>query len=111
MSTGQQYSTDMIIQALEDKHGAVYLAADSIGCSYKTILRRAKDVQSVADVLLKYRGRRCDIAELALDRALANGEAWAIRFALETLGKDRGYVARTESKIEGSLLLKFDLPK
>jgi hypothetical protein len=96
MSTGLQYQTDIIIKALEKCRGAIFLAADDIGCSYKTIERRAKTVKAVQDVIEKYRGRRVDVAELALDKALANGEQWAVVFALKTIGRDRGYIERAE---------------
>lgn len=96
MSHGEQYSTDVIIKALEETHGAVTLAADRVGCSYKTIERRAEKVQAVRDVIEKYRERRLDKAELKLEQAVDKGEAWAIIFTLKTQGKKRGYVERNE---------------
>lgn len=96
MSTGKVYSTEQIIAALEETHGGIFVAADRIGCSYKTIERRAKDVKAVQDVIDKYRGRRVDVAEMALDKALLNGEPWAVQFTLKTQGKQRGYVERQE---------------
>lgn len=101
MSSGKQYTTDEIIQALDASRGGVFLAAEKIGCSYKTIERRAKDVQAVQDVIDKWRGRRVDRAEMALDSALAKGEPWAIVFTLKTQGKRRGYVERQEVTGEG----------
>lgn len=108
MSRGVQYTTDEIITALEKAHGGVYLAAEALGCSHKTIERRAKDVQAVQDVIDKYQGRRTDIAELGLDVALANGEAWAIQFQLTKSkdGKKRGYGERTEHTGEGGGAIK-----
>lgn len=96
MSHGQQYPTEQIISALEARKGAVTLAAEQLGCSYKTIERRAEQVQAVKDVIDKYRKRRVDVAELALDVALAKQEPWAVTFTLKTLGRDRGYVERAE---------------
>ena len=96
MSHGLQFSTEDIIKALDETHGGVYLAAERLGCSHKTIERRAKNVQSVQDVIDKYSGRRVDVGELALDIALANKEAWAIQFILRTKGKNRGYTERQE---------------
>jgi len=98
MSSGVQYTTEQIIEALEKTHGGVFLAAELIGCSYKTIERRAKEVQAVGDILTKYRGRRTDVALVGLDKALANNEPWAIQFQLTKSkeGKDRGYVERQE---------------
>lgn len=42
-----------------------------------------------------------DTAEAALHRAILEGESWAVRFALTTLGKDRGYTT-TESADKGA---------
>jgi hypothetical protein len=39
-----------------------------------------------------------DTAELALWHALQTSEAWAVQFALRTLGKDRGYVPQLDTK-------------
>jgi hypothetical protein len=103
------YSTEEIIRAIESAHGGIFIAAEKIGCSYKTIERRAKEVQAVRDAIEKWRGRRVDVAELALDRALANGEAWAVMFVARTLGKRRGYVERQEVTGEdgGAVTLKI----
>src|SRR5258707_303610 len=38
-----------------------------------------------------------DNAESALQKALLNGEAWAVCFFLKTQAKDRGYTERTET--------------
>jgi len=43
----------------------------------------------------------CDNAESALNRAVINGEAWAVCFTLKTQGKDRGYIERTQQEITG----------
>ena len=98
MSSGVQYTTDQIIAALEKAHGGVFLAAETLGCSYKTIERRAAAVQAVQEVIDKYQGRRSDVAELGLDVALAKGEPWAIQFQLTKSkdGKRRGYSERQE---------------
>lgn len=39
---------------------------------------------------------RLDNAESALDRALNNGEAWAVCFFLKTRGKKRGYIEKQQ---------------
>ena len=98
MSSGVQYTTEQIIAALEKTHGGVFLAAESLGCSYKTIERRAASVQAVQEVIDRYQGRRSDVAELSLDIALANGEPWAVQFQLTKSkdGRRRGYAERQE---------------
>ena len=96
MSRARKYSDAEIIKALENKRGGVYVAADELGCSYKTIHRRAKRVPAIQEVIDKYRHRRTDVAEIKLDQAILNGEPWAILFQLKTQGKSRGYVERNE---------------
>lgn len=98
MSTGRVYSTEQIIDALEKTHGGIFLAADAIGCSYKTIHRRADEVKVVQDVIDKYSGRRTDVAILKLEQAINNGEPWAITLQLTKSenGRSRGYSDRHE---------------
>lgn len=43
----------------------------------------------------------CDNAESALNRAVINGEAWAVCFTLKTQAKDRGYVERVQQEVSG----------
>lgn len=101
MSRGDQFKTEDIIAAIRKTHGGVYLAADDLGCSYKTIERRAARVKAVRDELDKYRQRRSDVAELKLETAIMSGQPWAILFQLRTQGRARGYVERTENEISG----------
>lgn len=98
MSTGKVYSTEAIIAALEKTHGGIFLAADEVGCSYKTIERRAVEVKAVADVIEKYSGRRTDVAILKLEQAINNGEPWALTLQImkSKQGRQRGYVERQE---------------
>lgn len=96
MSRGLQIKTERIKEALEKTHGAIWLAAEKIPCHARTIQRRAEKVQEVREIIDKWRNRRIDMAEVMLDKAVANGEPWAIQFTLKTQGKDRGWVDRQE---------------
>lgn len=91
---GFVYSNKAIIDGLERNKGAVYKTATELGCSYRTILRRAEKVQSVRDAIDKYRLIRTDVAEDKLGVALERGEPWAILFQLRTQGRNRGYYER-----------------
>ena len=42
------------------------------------------------------RGMMIDVAEIALWKAIQNGEGWAISLALKTIGRERGYTERVE---------------
>lgn len=64
---------------------------------HKTISKSDQLQQVVHDA----RQSMCDNAESALNRAVINGEAWAVCFTLKTQAKDRGYVERTQQEITG----------
>ena len=74
----------------------IHVAARKLGCSPKTVYNYAKRYPIVQEAVDDERGHFVDTAELGLKRAVLNGAAWAIRFTLETLGKDRGYTKRVE---------------
>lgn len=92
----KQFPTEEIAEALEKFNGYVYLAADSIGCTPKTIYRRIESTAWLAEKLDSIRGKELDVTEMALHKAILDGEPWAIQFKLKTQGKDRGYVERQE---------------
>lgn len=96
MARKMSYRTDDIIEALHKTHGMIFLAAEKIGCSGRTIQRRAEEVKAVKAVIDSYRGQLLDKAEVRLETAIMNGEPWAITLALKTIGKHRGYVDRQE---------------
>ena len=75
---------------------AVYLAAAKLGCHADTIYARAKECPALAAAMRHERGVVVDTAEQKLFDAITAGEPWAIQLALKTLGKDRGYVEKTE---------------
>jgi hypothetical protein len=92
----ERIPTDRIIQALRETNGLVSLAAKRVPCSITTINVRRKRVQAVEQVIQECRGELVDLGELALRKAVLNGEPWAVGLVLKTLGKDRGYVERQE---------------
>lgn len=97
----KKYSAEEVVAALRASKGMVYVAARQLGCSANTIYNYAKSYTSVQEALTAERGMMIDTAEIALWKAIQNGEGWAISLALKTIGKQRGYVERLE--------LDFDL--
>jgi len=92
----ERIPTRRIIDCLRETNGLISLAAKRVPCSPSTIRRRAAAVQSVQAVIDESRGELVDLGELALRRAVVNGEPWAVALVLKTLGKNRGYVERQE---------------
>jgi hypothetical protein len=95
---GEKYSNKQIIEALTITKGLIYAAAVKVGCTPQTIYNRAKRYQIIQDTIETGRGQVLDVAEAKLFEAIHNGEAWAIAFTLKTLGKNRGYVERTQQQ-------------
>ena len=96
MADKPHYTAEQMIAALNETKGMVFLAAKRLGCSYQTVVNycdRHPTVQAARDA---HRGEMLDTAELKLWDSIQNGEAWGISMALKTIGKDRGYVERTE---------------
>lgn len=102
----ERVKTQRIIDCLKEVNGLISLAAKRVPCSPSTIRRRAAAVQSVQAVIDESRGELVDLGELALRRAVVNGEPWAVALVLKTLGKSRGYVERQEVQQDGVTVLR-----
>lgn len=101
MAGKPRYTQKQVEAALIAMSGNVSAAARSLGMQrhhlHKIISRSEKLQQVVYDA----RQSMCDNAESALNRAVINGEAWAVCFTLKTQAKDRGYIERTQQEITG----------
>ena len=89
-------SLDEIEQALRDTKGMVSVAAKKLGFTRAALYERIQRSDRLKEVVGDEREAMTDTAELALHRAIVNGEAWATCFYLKTQGKSRGYVERQE---------------
>ena len=99
--------TAIIVEALGRTMGRVYLAAEQLGCDVSTIYRRAEKSRVIRAAIDRARGKAIDTAEMALWRAVLQGEAWAVCFTLKCLAKDRGYVERQEILHSGGVSLEI----
>lgn len=88
--------TKRMIQVVKAKRGLISAVADELGCTPNTIYARAKKDPALQQAIEDARERVLDLSEAALQKAIAKGEAWAVKFALSTLGRHRGYVTRSE---------------
>ena len=101
MGAPEKYTVEQIEAAMHRKRAMLTLVAEDLGASYATIRKYVDRSPRLQAIRAFYREKRVDTAELALDNAVLNGEAWAISLVLKTLGKSRGYVERQE--VSGSL--------
>ena len=104
----RHHSMAEIRDALEETHGAVYLAAERLELSPQALYARIKKSTELTVVRDGFRGRLIDTAELKLETAVQEGDLSAIKYVLSTLGKDRGYVQKQEVETNGHLELEIE---
>jgi hypothetical protein len=92
----EKYTQKEMIDALTAAKGMVYVAARKLECSAQTVYTYAEKYPAVKEAMKQERGLMVDIAEIALYKAVQNGEPWAVSLTLKTIGKDRGYTERQE---------------
>lgn len=94
-----------IEHALKAKAGNIAAAARELGVSRSTVYRRIDAAPTLKQLVTDTREELIDIAESALRREVIDGNITAIIFTLKTLGKQRGYVERSEvTGMEGAPL-------
>ena len=96
MAGKHRYTPKQMSDMLTEMKGMVFLTAKRLGCDPDTVLRYCKRYPSVQAAKDAQRGEMVDAAELKLWQSIQNGEAWGITYCLSRLGKERGYVERTE---------------
>ena len=113
MTPGVKLNNKDIIDALRKTNGNLTLAGQLLGCTREAVRLRVNRFPEIKQVLDESRESVIDVAEGALQRAVLNGEGWAIAFTLKTIGKRRGYVEKTEQEITGLMGIQFidDVPK
>ena len=113
MTPGVKLNNKDIIDALRKTNGNLTLTGQLLGCSREAIRLRVNRFPEIREVLDESRESVIDVAEGALQRAVLNGEGWAIAFTLKTIGKRRGYVEKTEQEISGNMGIMFvdNVPK
>lgn len=92
----EEYSLEFLEGELRRVNGKVYIAAKAIGCSSKVLYDYINRHPHLKEVVDDARSIIVDKAELALESAITSKQGWAVCFTLKTLGKERGYVERSE---------------
>lgn len=87
---------EMVEKALQATGGFLSLAAQRLGCSYRTVSRRVNASAKLQAAMAEICEKKLDVAEASLMKAIGTGESWAVCFYLKCKGKNRGYVERQE---------------
>ena len=92
---------------LREFNGNMAAVARTFGVTRQAVFRHVQKRPQLLAAVNDCREARVDVAESALDRAVDNGEGWAIALVLKTIGKGRGYVERTETHHSGGVALEI----
>lgn len=95
MGRKKKLSLEDCITALKETRGTIALAAEKLGVSFPTVNAMVEAHPELKAIIMTFRQRRGDIAELAFEKALAEGQPWAVALALRTLRKEH-YTTREE---------------
>ena len=104
-----------LIASILKNNGIVSAIAKEFGVTAFTIYQYRNKYASVAKALEEARynldSTLLDGAELKLNEAIRNGEAWAIRYVLKTKGTERGYIETERREVEhsGESIIKVTL--
>ena len=92
----QKRTLDQVIAALRQSMGVVSYAATALGVSRQALHKRISNTPKLAQALHDIRQETIDECENTLFQAAKEGNLTAAIFLIKCLGKDRGYVERTE---------------
>lgn len=101
----ERYTPDQILTALRHARGMVTAAARVLGCNRQVIYNYKAKYPQIDEVLAEAREQQLDMTELALFRAIDQGEAWAIKLYLKTHGRSRGYSEKQDTG-QGTMTLE-----
>lgn len=82
--------------ALIQTDGNITEAAKGLGVTRQALHLRIRDNEALQAVCKDAREALCDLAESAARQQIREGNTAIIIFTLKTLGKERGYVERSE---------------
>lgn len=92
----QRYTAAQVIKAIEGTFGIKQVACNRLGCVHATLNNYIARYPSVRVAYEHERGRLVDMAQSKLVEMVNNGDPWAVKFVLSTLGKHEGFVERQE---------------
>ncbi len=96
MADKQRYKKREVIEALQQARGIKAVAARLLGCEWETVNNYCKRYPECQAVIDNRRTEICDYAENHVWNGIIKGDIELCKWALKTLGKDRGYVERQE---------------
>lgn len=94
-------------KACEGSFGIISVIAKKLGVDRSTVYKFLEREPEAQKILEKARDEILDEAEQKLAQAVKDGQRWAIRFLLATLGSKRGYVKKVEMDLPNPPTINF----
>ena len=98
-----RHKDEEIIDAINESHGIITVAAKKLDCSRQTLYNRIKISEKLTQAYEDSREAFLDIVENKLLENVEAGKEASIFFCLKTRGKNRGYNEGQYCKIEADL--------
>jgi hypothetical protein len=97
-------SDEALHQAIKGSGGIIGVIAKKAGVCRESIYRWRKESKQLEQWIQEEREGVLDLAEVKLIKLIEKEDGPSVRFYLQTMGKNRGYVKRTE--LEGEIETK-----
>lgn len=99
MANKNKYTKEQIKDAVIKAGGFISIACKSLNCTRKTIYNYMDKYPELKETIIDIREQYLDVAEAALIKNVKDGKSNDIKYFLNTQGKKRGYVEKSELDI------------
>lgn len=106
MARSQEYTAKQMIEAAEATGGNKAAAGKRLGCTRQTVENYCKRYTTVDEAFKEQRKVMLDYAQAGLRHHLGQMAPWAIKFTLQTLGKEEGWSQKIETEQSGEIKIK-----
>lgn len=100
---------EQFLKAFVNNNCNISEAAKAVGINRRSFYNWCEADKKFEDAIMDARESIVDMAEVALIKNIKEGKETSLIFYLKTKGKERGYVERTEQKVEQNLISEIKI--
>ena len=100
---------ELFLKAFESSGCNISQAAKVVGINRRSFYNWCESDKKFEEEVMDVRESIIDFAETALIKNIKEGKETSLIFYLKTKGKERGYVERTEQKVEQNLISEIKI--
>jgi hypothetical protein len=97
------FTVKRVSEVLLQHNGYHAPAAAALGVGRSTLTSYIAKHPELRNTIEDCQETRLDTAEIALDKAVKNGEAWGVCFLLKCKGQKRGYIEKQQIDVSGEI--------